>query len=45
MLINILLRDIHEVHLLTDNDDEQINFAAKLNTLDKGKKIIKNIYF
>ena len=33
------LRDIHEGHLsLKNTDDEEINFAAKLTNLDKGKK-------
>ena len=40
------LRDIHEGYQsLDDADDEQSNFAAKLNSLDKGKKQLKNSFF
>ena len=42
----LFLRNIHEGHLsLNDADDEQSNFAAKLNNLDKGKKTIKKGFF
>ena len=38
----VFLRDIDEGHLsLKDADDGQINFAAKIKNLDKGKKAIE----
>ena len=42
----VFLRNVHEGHLsLEDTDDEQINFAAKLKNLDKGKKPIGKEFF
>ena len=42
----LLLRHVHEGHLsLEDTDDEQSNFAAKKQNLDKGNKIRESIFF
>ena len=45
ILYQLFLRDIHEeLFSLKDVDDYPSNFAAKIKTLDKVKKQLKNIF-
>ena len=42
----LFLRHVHKGHLsLEDTDDEQSNFAAKKQNLDKGNKIREKYFF